>query len=292
MQSGMLRKRALTAGLVAALAMVLTGCLLSPGKFTSELHLRNGGTFSYSYDGEIYLLALSKLAEMGNQAENSGSEYIQQPCYSNDEFEERECTSDEIAVQKSQYSARQQKQQKDAEMLRAMLGGIDPADPEAATELAERLRRQKGWNKVDYKGDGLFVVSFAIAGRLDHDFLFPTIERFPMSNFFVLVAKREGGTVRVDAPGFSAQSGGNPFQGMMAGMAGMFAATAETAEADGESLPVFPELEGSFKIVTDGQILANNTDEGPAASTAGQVLEWQINKRTQVAPTALIKLTN
>ena len=292
MQSGMLRKRALTAGLVAALAMVLTGCLLSPGKFTSELHLRNGGTFSYSYDGEIYLLALSKLAEMGNQAENSGSAYIQQPCYSDEEFEERECTSDEIAVQKSQYSARQQKQQKDAEMLRAMLGGIDPADPEAATELAERLRRQKGWNKVDYKGDGLFVVSFAIAGRLDHDFLFPTIERFPMSNFFVLVAKREGGTVRVDAPGFSAQSGGNPFQGMMAGMAGMFAATAETAEADGESLPVFPELEGSFKIVTDGQILANNTDEGPAASTAGQVLEWQINKRTQVAPTALIKLTN
>ncbi|WP_232842957.1 hypothetical protein [Allopontixanthobacter confluentis] len=292
MQSGMLRKRALTAGLVAALAMVLTGCLLSPGKFTSELHLRNGGTFSYSYDGEIYLLALSKLAEMGNQAENSGSAYIQQPCYSDDEFEERECTSDEIAVQKSQYSARQQKQQKDAEMLRAMLGGIDPADPEAATELAERLRRQKGWNKVDYKGDGLFVVSFAIAGRLDHDFLFPTIERFPMSNFFVLVANREGGTVRVDAPGFSAQSGGNPFQGMMAGMAGMFAATAETAEADGESLPVFPELEGSFKIVTDGQILANNTDEGPAASTAGQVLEWQINKRTQVAPTALIRLTN
>ncbi|MXP13793.1 hypothetical protein GRI44_03380 [Altererythrobacter confluentis] len=288
----MLRKRALTAGLVAALAMVLTGCLLSPGKFTSELHLRNGGTFSYSYDGEIYLLALSKLAEMGNQAENSGSAYIQQPCYSDDEFEERECTSDEIAVQKSQYSARQQKQQKDAEMLRAMLGGIDPADPEAATELAERLRRQKGWNKVDYKGDGLFVVSFAIAGRLDHDFLFPTIERFPMSNFFVLVANREGGTVRVDAPGFSAQSGGNPFQGMMAGMAGMFAATAETAEADGESLPVFPELEGSFKIVTDGQILANNTDEGPAASTAGQVLEWQINKRTQVAPTALIRLTN
>lgn len=288
----MLRKRALATGLVAALAMVLTGCLLSPGKFTSELHLRNGGTFSYSYDGEIYLLALSKLAEMGNQAESSGSEYIQHPCYSDDEFEERECTSDEIAVQKSQYSARQQKQQKDAEMLRAMLGGIDPADPEAATELAERLRRQKGWNKVDYKGDGLFVVSFAIAGRLDHDFLFPTIERFPMSNFFVLVANREGGTVRVDAPGFSAQSGGNPFQGMMAGMAGMFAATAETAEADGESLPVFPELEGSFKIVTDGQILANNTDEGPAASTAGQVLEWQINKRTQVAPTALIKLTN
>ena len=292
MQSGMLRKRALTTGLVAALAMVLTGCLLSPGKFTSELRLRNGGTFSYSYDGEIYLLALSKLAEMGNQAENSGSEYIQQPCYSDDEFEERECTSDEIAVQKSQYSAHQQKQQKDAEMLRAMLGGIDPADPEAATELAERLRRQKGWNKVDYKGDGLFVVSFAIAGRLDHDFQFPTIERFPMSNFFVLVANREGGTVRVDAPGFSAQSGGNPFQGMMAGMAGMFAATAETAEADGESLPVFPELEGSFKIVTDGHILANNTDEGPAASTAGQVLEWQINKRTQVAPTALIRLTN
>gem|GEM_PF-6770588 len=98
-----------------------------------------------------------------------------------------------------------------------MLGGIDPADPAAAEELAARLRRQTGWNRVDNKGDGLFDVSFSLTGRIDHDFLFPTIEGFPRSNFFVVLSRRQGGTVRIEAPGFVPQSRGNPFEAMMAG---------------------------------------------------------------------------
>lgn len=277
--------------LAAAMALLLTGCLLSPGKFTSQLDLRNGGSFAYSYDGEIYLLALSKLAELGNQTELASEDYVEQPCYSDEEFEERTCTTDEIAEQKRNWEAdREQRiksQKKDAEMMSAMLGGIDPADPAAAEELANRLRRQKGWTTVEYKGDGLFVVEFRIEGRLDHDFLFPTIEGFPMSNFFVLVANRDGGTVRVDAPGFSAQSGGNPFQGMMAGMAGAFSPVRSDSD---EEMPIVPELNGSFRIVTDGEVLANNTDEGPVENAGGRTLEWTINKRTQTAPTALIRL--
>jgi hypothetical protein len=277
--------------LAAAMAMLLTGCLLSPGKFTSQLDLKNGGDFAYSYDGEIYLLALSKLAELGNKAENADNEFIEQPCYSEESFEERTCTQDEVAEQRRDWNTEMEasikSQKEESEMMQGMLGGIDPADPEAAEELATRLRRQKGWNTVEYKGDGLFAVEFRIEGQLDYDFLFPTIERFPMSNFFVLVANRDGGTVRVDAPGLSAQAGGNPFQGMMSGMAGMFA----NAGDDGaEKAPVIPELDGTFRIVTDGQILANNTDEGPANTAAGKVLEWKVNKRTQIAPTALIKL--
>jgi len=277
--------------LAAAMAMLLTGCLLSPGKFTSQLDLKNGGGFAYSYDGEIYLLALSKLAELGNKAENADNEFIEQPCYSEESFEERTCTQDEVAEQRRDWGTEMEasikSQKEEAEMMQGMLGGIDPADPEAAEELASRLRRQKGWNTVEYKGDGLFAVEFRIEGQLDYDFLFPTIERFPMSNFFVLVGNRDGGTVRVDAPGFSAQAGGNPFQGMMSGMAGMFA---NVGDDGAEKTPVIPELDGTFRIVTDGQILANNTDEGPANTAAGKVLEWKVNKRTQIAPTALIKL--
>lgn len=285
-------KRFGTISLAAVMAMVLTGCLLSPGKFTSQLDLKNGGSFAYSYDGEIYLLALSKLAELGNQAENADNEFIGQPCYSEEGFEERTCTQDEIAEQRRAWDAELEasikSQKEEAEMMRGMLGGIDPADPEAAEELATRLRRQKGWNSVEYKGDGLFAVEFRIEGQLDYDFLFPTIERFPMSNFFVLVANRDGGTVRVDAPGFSAQPGGNPFQGMMAGMAGMFS---NAGNSKAEETSVIPELDGTFRIVTDGKILANNTDEGPTETAAGKVLEWKVNKRTQIAPTALIEIT-
>ena len=51
-------------------------------------------------------------------------------------------------------------------------------------------------------------------------------------------------------------------------------------------------MEGTFRIVTDGEILANNTDEGPQASAGGQVLEWTINKRTQAAPMALVRIAD
>lgn len=283
-------RRVAAASVTGAMALLLTGCLLSPGTFTSQLDLRKNGAFAYSYQGEIHLLALSELAELDDAAESAADGFLEQPCY-DDSFEERECTEEELAQQKSdweeQAEERQREREKEAEMTRAMLGGIDPADPEAAREFAERLERQAGWESVEYKGDGLFEVNFRIAGSLDHDFLFPTIERLPMMNFFVLVAKRDGGTVRVDAPGFAPQSTGNPFRGMMAGMAGALPGEGSGAE----DMPSVPKLEGTFRIVTDGEILANNTDEGPADTPAGLALEWNVNERSTAAPTALIKLT-
>ncbi len=55
-------------------------------------------------------------------------------------------------------------------------------------------------------------------------------------------------------------------------------------------MPNFPTMDGTFAIVTNGRILANNTDEGPAETSGGSRLEWKINQRTKRAPTALIKL--
>jgi hypothetical protein len=172
------------------------------------------------------------------------------------------------------------KRRQDAESMKALLGGIDPSNPKAAEELAQRLRRQAGWKRVDYKGDGLFDVDFAISGRLDHDFTFPTIERFPMANAFVQIALRNDGTVRIDAPAFAAASTGEPFRGMMQGI----------ATKDTGSSPAFADIDGHFTIRTDGAILANNTDEGPQADPAGQKLGWAVNMRTPTAPTALIRL--
>lgn len=285
-------RRTAMAGFACAAALLLTGCLLSPGVFTSQLELRKGGSFSYTYDGEIYLLALSKLAELGNAAEDAADEFVEQACYDDETFEERPCTEEELVQQKSdweqQAEQRKQEREREAEMTRAMLGGIDPADPEAAQEFAERLQRQAGWESVQYKGDGLFQVNFRIAGKLDYDFVFPTIERLPTFNFFVLAAKRDNGTVRIDAPGFAPQSSGSPFREMMAGMAG---ATASEGSAEQDALSA-PELNGTFRIVTDGEILANNTDEGPVETPDGSMLEWKVTKRMQVAPTALIKLAD
>ncbi|MBX7526420.1 hypothetical protein [Qipengyuania vesicularis] len=271
------------AGLAAASSLALSGCLLSPGAFTSELQLMQDGSFSYSYDGEIQMLALSKLAEMGNKAEEFEAE-----CY-DDNFEERECTLAEVNEQRAEWdanaSARAAEEREEAEQMKAFLGGIDPSNPEAAQELAAKLSRQRGWDEVTYKGDGLFDVDFRISGRMTHDFAFPVIEKMPMGNMFVTVVLRDQAQVRVDAPGFAAQGGGNPMQGMMAGMAGL----AQMSEkGDGEDIGKMVVPEGTFTIVTDGRILANNTDEGPVANARGQALVWEISPRTEQAPTALI----
>lgn len=271
------------AALAAASSLALTGCLLSPGAFTSELQVMQNGTFTYSYDGEIQMLALSKLAQMADKPEEFEAE-----CY-DEEYNERECTLAEVNEQRAEWdaeaSARAAKQREEAEDMKAFLGGVDPSNPEAAQELAAKLERQRGWEQVTYKGDGLFDVDFRISGQLTHDFAFPVIEKMQMGNMFVTVILRDGGQVRVDAPGFAAQGGGNPMQGMMAGMAGL-AQMSEENEGEEPGKVVVPE--GTFTIITDGRILANNTDEGPQANARGQALVWNISPRTEQAPTALI----
>lgn len=67
---------------------------------------------------------------------------------------------------------------------------------------------------------------------------------------------------------------------------------ASEADKKGEAMPKFPALDGMLTLTTDAQILANNTDEGPSAGTAGQRLLWTVNARTTAAPTALLRLGN
>ena len=279
-------KRGLAAGMLIALGLALSACLLTPGKFSSALDLRKDGRFSFAYTGEIHLLALSKLAEASQKRT-----FTPGNCH-DDGMNERTCSATELAEQKRSWEeerkAGEEKSKKDAAGMKAMLGGIDPSSPQAAEELAARLRRQVGWKSVIYKGDGLFVVDFALTGRLDHDFAFPTIERFPMANPFVQLSRRSDGTVRLDAPGFGASSGGgNPFTALMTG--GMGGGMAADGKSNGAPPP---QMDGTFTVTTDGAVLANNTDEGPQGEPAGQKLSWAVNPRNAAAPTALVKLGN
>jgi hypothetical protein len=277
-------KAAAAAAFAVAATFALAACIVSPGKFESTFDVRRDGTFTFTYTGEIHLLALSKLAGMSGQQE---TEFVEGACFNEDgDYAERPCTAEELAEQRQaweeQAEARKQSAEREAQQMRQLLGGIDPADPAAAEELAERLRKQEGWRRVEYRGDGLFEVEFSLSSRLGHDFAFPTLERFPMANSFVVANARQGGSVRIEAPGFSAQAG-NPYQGMMAGLD-------TRMQSEGGGMPPVPEMEGTFRVVTDGRILANNTDDGPVAGPGGQVLEWKVNRRTQAAPMALIQL--
>lgn len=276
-------RRAGAAGLLLAMCLALSACLLSPGKFASTLDIRRDGSFAFTYTGEIHLLALSKLASMGR----GSAVFTPSTCIKESTGEERSCSEAEIATQRERWEELQaeggENRRRENAQLQAMLGGIDPASPQAAEELAARLRRQAGWRRVEHKGDGLFDVDFAITGRLNHDFAFPTIERFPFVNDFVQVSLRNDGTIRIDAPGFGTPAMGDPLRGMM--QAGAM------AKADGENAPAaMPMPDGTFTLTTDGAIMANNTDDGPQPWTSGQSLSWPVNLRSAAAPMALIRI--
>lgn len=290
--------RAAAASVLGALSLTLAGCLIAPGKFTSELALTGGDQFTFTYDGEIFFLGLSKLAQMGASSEEK---FTPASCFNEETYASRKCTKPELDKQRREWDegapARAAERKKQAEQMAAVMGGINPEDPKAAEDLTRLLLRQKGWEAVQSLGDGLFRVRYRISGTLGHDFMFPVIEGFPATSPFVQTFARKNGQLRINAPGFAMQGGDNPLAGMMGGMgalAGMGAAgAAGTAQgSEGGTMPGMPKLEGTFTIRTSAamRVRANNTDDGPATTTTGEALTWQVTQRTTQMPTALIEL--
>lgn len=266
-------RRTLVGLAVTALSLLAAACIFAPGKFTSQLDVRKDRSFAFHYTGEILMLPLMK--------PDKEETFTPDACHNNDTSDERVCTPAEIASQKAEWEKqREEKKKSDAQAAQMLLGGIDPSNPESGKELAAKLRRQSGWNKVEYLGDGKFDVDFSIAGKLDHDFVFPTMEGFPMSNAFVQILLRQDGTMRIDAPGFGPSNANPAMTGMMSGMSG---------GGDQDKGPM-ALADGTFTIMTDAQILANNTDEGPKAAPGGHALAWKVNPRTKAEPTALLKM--
>lgn len=281
-----------TIGIAAVLSLMLSACLISPGKFDAALDLRRDGSFNYSYTGQIFVLGLSELMKV---AETKADPFTPLPCYTDDETaSERPCTKEELDQQKTDWDEEQrhdaERRKKDNEMAKALLGGLDPTDTRAAKELAARLRRQAGWNSVVYKGNGLYDVDFSISGQLRHDFAFPTVERMPQVIPFFVLNRRADGSVRLDAPAFAdANQGSTPF-GNLAQIIAAERADKAGANAAAARQPPMPELDGHFTLTTDGEVLANNTDEGPKTVATGKRLEWTITPRDKTGPMALVQL--
>ena len=256
-------------GLALCASVSLGGCFLSPGTFDASLDLRRDGAFAFHYDGQIYMLAMDDLSELAAKADP-------RPC-TDDAGKTRPCSAEELEDQR-------QDRQRQAEMMKAMIGGKDgQGDP---AQLVAHLERQAGWHAVEYLGDGMFDVDFSVSGRLTYDFAFPTIEGFPGGGGFVTASLRDERRVRIEAPGFS-PAGSVPFGGAFAGLMAMGASDA--GEAD-NPLANRPTPEGTFRIVTDAGILANNTDEGPTPAGGDTILQWQIGPQTGAPPTALLQL--
>jgi hypothetical protein len=275
--------------------LMLSGCLWGPGKFNSELALRKNGSFMLDYRGEIMLQMPDDMD--GRNATQPWNDSMAR-CYvsgrivvvldpahapSPNEGDEktRPCTPAEIARLKANYeksdAENAEKKRKDSEAM-AKVFGLPGTDDASNRRFAENLMKYKGWRSVAYKGKGVFDVDYHFEGRIGQDYAFPVMPNSDLIIPFITIRQRNDGSVMVTAPALTGGSG--PF-GARAKMMGL--------PDKGSDGPV-SRAEGRFTIITDGEILTNNSEDGPVAHPAGRQVHWDVGPGSDKIPEMLVRL--
>lgn len=277
---------------VAAAPLLLTGCLWGPGKFASDLTLKKDGSFVLDYRGEI---VLHMPPDMDGKAEPWNAEMAR--CYKDGrvevgpsiissedagetEDESRPCTATEIAKAKSDYEREAaekavKKRKENEEMAKAF--GLSGLDDESNRAFAAKLSKYAGWRSVQYRGNGVFDVDYHMEGRATQDFIFPAL---PDNDFlipFIAIRRRADGAILVTAPSLT-------------GGAGPIAARAGSAAASAAKGGPMSRAAGRFTVITDGEILTNNSEDGAAAHALGRQVHWDVSATSSKIPETLIRL--
>ena len=274
--------------LVAGAATLLTGCLWGPGKFTSDLVLKKDGSFTLDYRGEMVL----QLPPEGNEKAEpwrddmavcfegkTGTEAVAGAVLEPADRKIRPCTKSETAAQKADYQkgeeTRIRNKRKEMEQT-AKLFGIQGIDDASNRAFAAKLMKYEGWRSVVYRGNGVYDVDYHFSGRATQDFLFPALPDNDLIIPFIAIRRRTDGSVMVTAP---ALTGGS----------GPLASRAGGAAMTGKEGPV-SRAEGRFTVVTDGEILTNNSEDGASPHPIGRQLIWNVDATSKKIPETLIRL--
>jgi len=271
----------------AALPLMLAGCLWGPGKFTSELALRKNGTFVLDYRGQVVLQLPEDKADFSPTPWSDTMAYCTKDgsasragTVAESDDERRPCTPAELARLKAEHEKAEtdriaSKRQESEQM--AKIFGLPGADDESNRRFAATMMKYQGWRSVRYAGKGVFDVDYHFEGRVGQDFAFPMMPDADFIIPFITIKKRNDGSVLVTAPAFTGASG--PF-GARAKMMGL---------PDKGNGPT-SRAEGRFTIVTDGEILTNNSEDGPAAHPAGRQVVWEVGAASTKVPEMLVRL--
>jgi hypothetical protein len=280
----------------AAAPLLLTGFLWGPGKFTSDLSLRKNGTFVLDYRGEIVLQIPEDNAsgaepwsdKMARCYEDGRSEIIRGMIVEPSTGAEvdspentRTCTPSERGKLKTQYeqesAAQAEKKRQESEQMSRMFG-LPGAGDASNRRFAANLMKYQGWRSVAYKGKGVFDVDYHFEGRVGQDYVFPLMPESDLVIPFVEIRRRNDGSLMVTAPALT--GGAGPF-GARARMMGL--------PDKGEGGPV-SRAEGRFTITTDGEILTNNSEDGPVAGPSGIQVRWDVSPASSKIPEMLVRL--
>ena len=272
----------------AVAPLLLSSCLWGPGKFNSELALRKGGAFVLDYRGEIVLqlpedkpAALEPWSEKMVRCLTDGSVETVSPATDDADTNVRACTKAELAKHKSDYEKSQaeraaEKGKESAEMSKMF--GLPGSDDDSNRRFAANMLKYKGWRSVRYVGKGVFDVDYHFEGRVGQDYAFPIMPDADFIIPFITIRQRNDGSVMVVAPSFTGATGPLGARAKMMGL-----------PDKGDDGPK-SRAEGRFTIVTDGEILTNNSEDGPTANPAGRQVHWDVGPGSTKIPEMLVRL--
>lgn len=284
--------------IITALLLVLglSGCFYLPNNYTAVVDLRRDGSFTLRYQGEIVVRAPPGNGSAASRKWDNAMVVCTDDSVRLDEDRAREaqsdrsepadgerpCTAAEIAAQRKQFESdarkRAEEERKNGEGF-ARAFGI-PGNRATDAAFAAELMKYRGWKSVQYKGEGVFAVTYEAAGRLDQDTAFPVFPRGAVIFPFIVLQRRADGAVLVTGPGFA-----------MSGLAALGNPGMPRIMGDDVLPPDGADGKGTFSIVTDGEILTNNTADGPTNVPGGRQLQWTFPASGRdKPPEALIRL--
>lgn len=245
----------LRAATALAASLLLSACLVTPGKFESALDIRADRSFTFTYKGEIVALDIGK--GLGPAPGGTSDEPI------------------EGATPKHQDSALHiALMQKEQGPVEERFDAKDNKNDEAQMQgIAAALIKEKGFRAARYMGNHRFEIDYAISGRLTHAFLFPFNSDAEIALPFVAVELRGDDRVRVKAPGY--YNGYGKGQNPMGGSGGDDAAKA---------------LDGTFTLTTNAEILSQNQEDGAQDTPQGKRIIWKVTPLTSEAPAATLRV--
>jgi hypothetical protein len=258
--------------------LLLAGCLVTPGKFTSTLDIRADRSFTFTYKGEVIALDMDK-AMQGESTPDLGDD-------DDDASETPSGLMLPVAFAGAQGASGAQGTTGQGKAGRnAPKGGTEAApeadfsdmqdDPAKMEAIAAALSKEKGFRVARYLGDHKFEIDYAITGTLDHSFVFPFNIDAQLVFPFIAIELRGDDRIRMKAPGYANES--SKSHGAMAGMGGR--------KSDASA-----QLDGSFTLTSAAPIISQNQEDGPTTLPDGrQQLRWKVNSLTTEAPMAVIR---
>ncbi len=244
--------------LALLLPFVLASCVLTPGKFVSTLRIDADRHFSFTYVGEVIAIDFGSDFAKGMKDAPAPEQGADPTAADGDEP-----VLQKIALQKHAVRG----------------GGKVAPDPDskAATDtknraIAAALAKEAGYRKVTYLGDGKFSIDYAMSGTLDRGFVWPYNLDAEIVFPFVVLEVRANNTVRIKAPAFANQNDAAK------GMAGLDGAGKAPSQ-----------LDGSFTLDTDAEIVSQNNEDGAVTTGARKSVTWKATPTSKDAPTAVLR---